>query len=69
MYASHPLCVCCVSCLYVCSAGLLASTYIEVQEVQQVKESYDALLVRAWEHMLGFVTFCVGVASTTAGCG
>jgi hypothetical protein len=55
--------------LYVCSAGLLASTYIEVQEVQQVKESYDALLVRAWEHMLGFVTLCVGVASTTAGCG
>lgn len=27
------------------SAGLLASTYLEVQEVQQLKEAYDATLV------------------------
>jgi len=28
-----------------CRAGLLSSTYLEVMEVQQLKESYDASLV------------------------
>jgi hypothetical protein len=37
---------------FLCSAGLLASTYIEVQEVQQVKESYDALLVSVTEDLI-----------------
>jgi hypothetical protein len=33
--------------LHRCSrAGLLASTYLEVQEVQQLKETYDEALVR-----------------------
>ena len=48
-----PVCMACLSCLCLCSAGLLASTYIEVQEVQQVKESYDALLVRVDVQPLG----------------
>lgn len=33
----------CFGCTF--RAGLLASTYIEVMEVQQLKESYDATLV------------------------
>jgi hypothetical protein len=32
--------------LLLCRAGLLASTYLEVQEVQQLKETYDEALVR-----------------------
>jgi hypothetical protein len=46
---SSVLSMCCCWCV-VRSAGLLASTYIEVQEVQQVKESYDALLVSCPAH-------------------